>query len=91
MRCTLMLLMSCLFTGCATNPAQEDNLILIEKETAPITYEMAAVSIGDVEKTQKIRCSYQQVNDEALSFSISGKRVAEVYVEEGDSVVKGQL
>lgn len=91
MRCTLVLLLGCLFTGCATTPAQEDNLILIEKETAPITYEMAAVSIGDVQKTQKLRCSYQQVNDETLSFSISGKRVAEVYVEEGESVVKGQI
>ena len=91
MRCTLVLLMGCLLTGCTGGPAQEDNLILIEKETAPITYEMAAVSIGDVQKTEKIRCSYKQVNDESLSFSISGKRVAEVYVEEGDSVVKGQL
>ena len=69
----------------------ENEMILIEKETAPITYEMAAVSIGDVQKTQKLRCSYQQVNDETLSFSISGKRVAEVYVEGGESVVKGQI
>lgn len=91
MRCTLVLLIGCLFTGCANATAQEDDLILIEKETAPITYEMAAVSIGNVQKTQKIRCSYQQVNDETLSFSISGKRVAEVYVEEGETVVKGQL
>ena len=91
MRCSLVLVLGCLLTGCATTPAQEDNLILIEKETEPITYEMAAVSVGDVKKTQKVRCSYQQVNDEVLSFSISGKRVAEVYVEEGESVVKGQL
>ncbi len=91
MRGAAVLLMGCLLTGCTSGPTQEDDLILIEKETAPITYEMAAVSVGDVQKTEKVRCSYQQVNDESLCFSISGKRVAEVYVEEGESVVKGQL
>ncbi len=86
-----VLLLSCMFTGCAPTTGEDENLILIEKEQEALTYEMAVVSIGDVQKTQKVRCTYQQVNDESISFSISGKRVAEVYVEEGDSVVKGQL
>lgn len=86
-----MIMMGCLLTGCATTTEEEDNLILIEKEQEALVYEMATVSVDDVEKTGKVRCSYQQVNDESLSFPVSGKRVAEVYVEEGDTVVKGQL
>lgn len=89
--CVMLLALGCFFTGCATSATQEEDFILIEKETEPLVYEMATVSINDVQKTQRIRCSYQQVNDESLSFSISGKRVAEVYVYEGDTVVKGQL
>ena len=86
-----VIMMGCLLTGCATTTEEEDNLILIEKEQEALVYEMATVSVDDVEKTGKVRCSYQQVNDESLSFPVSGKRVAEVYVEEGDTVVKGQL
>ncbi len=86
-----VLLAGCMLTGCATAAGEEDNLILIEKEQEALVYEMAVASIADVQKSQKIRCTYQQVNDESLSFAVSGKRVAEVYVEEGDSVVKGQL
>lgn len=81
----------CMLTGCATSGEEEEKIILIEKEQEALVYEMATVSVDDVIKTQKIRCSYQQVNDESLSFPVSGKRVAEVYVEEGDMVVKGQL
>lgn len=84
-------LMGCLLTGCSTVAEEEENIILIEKEQEALVYEMATVAIDDVKKTQKLRCSYQQVNDESLSFSVSGKRVAEVYVQEGDAVVKGQL
>lgn len=84
-------LVGSMLTGCSTATEEDENLILIEKEQEAIVYEMAIVSVDDVIKTQKLRCSYQQVNDESLSFSVSGKRVAEVYVEEGDPVVKGQL
>ena len=84
-------MVSAMLTGCAATTEEEDDLILIEKEQEALVYEMATVSVDDVEKTEKVRCSYQQVNDESLSFSVSGKRVAEVYVEEGDPVVKGQL
>lgn len=90
-RTLAVLLAGCMLTGCAPTTGGEDNLILIEKETEPLTYDMAAASISDVRKTEKTKCVYKQVNDESLSFSVSGKRVSKVYVEEGDSVVKGQL
>lgn len=84
-------LIGSMLTGCSSATEEDENLILIEKEQEALVYEMATVSVDDVQKTQKLRCTYQQVNDESLSFPVSGKRVAEVYVEEGDTVVKGQL
>lgn len=86
-----MLLAGCMLTGCGPARVDDEEVILTEKETETMTYEMAEVSISDVRKTGKASCVYQQVNDESLSFSVSGKRVAKVYVEKGESVVKGQI
>lgn len=90
-RIAAIALAGCMLTGCSTKSVEEDTLILIEKEQESLTYEMVAASVSDVRKTEKVRCTYQQVNDESLSFPVSGKRVSKVYVEEGDSVTKGQL
>lgn len=87
----LIFVLSGLMTGCSSAIEEQENLILVEKETEALAYEMAVVSVADVVKTGKAKCTYQQVNDEELSFSVSGRRVAEVYVELGDSVKKGQL
>lgn len=80
-----------MLTGCGPTTGDKEDIILTEKETETMTYEMAEVSISDVQKTEKTRCVYQQVNDESLSFSVSGKRVAKVYVEKGENVTKGQI
>lgn len=80
-----------LFSGCADTVVEEENIILVEKETEAISYEMTVASISDVVKTQKVRCIYQQVNDESVSFNVSGKRIIEVYAELGERVEKGQL
>lgn len=64
---------------------------VIEKETEPISYELAVVSQGTIQKTLKVKCTYMQVKDQTVSFSLSGKQISEVYVEEGDQVEKGQL
>lgn len=80
-----------LMTACATVDEGADNIVLIEKEAESIAYEMAVVSVADVVKTEKVRCIYQQVNDEQVSFSVGGKRIDKVYVQKGDSVKKGQL
>lgn len=90
-RIAALVLASAVLSGCSPTTGDEDNLIIIEKEAEALTYEMAAASISDVRKTGSASCTYQQVNDQSLSFSVSGKRVAKVYVEEGDNVVKGQL
>lgn len=90
--CILALLLAgSVLTGCSTTTGGEEDLILVEKEVETMTYEMAVVSIGDVRKSEKTKCVYQQVNDESLSFNVSGKRIAKVYVKEGEDVVKGQI
>lgn len=63
----------------------------IEKQTDPISYELAVVTKGTIQKTLKLKCTYTQVKDQTVSFSISGKQISEVYVEEGDQVEKGQI
>ena len=90
------LLLACLLgamytTGCSQAAVDDDGIIVIEQEAEPVTYDMAVVTVGDVKKTQRIKCTYQQLRDESLSFGISGKSVDKVYVEEGDSVAKGQI
>lgn len=77
--------------GCGQTQEDGDSLIVIEKEAEPVTYDMAAATLGDVQKTQRIKCTYQQLNDESLSFGISGKSVDTVYVQEGDTVERGQV
>lgn len=81
----------CMLSGCAPAAKEEDNIVLIEKEAEAIVYNMAVVTVADVVKTEKVKCVYQQVNDEQVSFSVGGKRIDKVYVEKGDTVKKGQL
>lgn len=78
-------------SGCGQTEDDGEGIIVVEQEAEPIVYDMAVVMPGDVQKTQRIRCTYQQLNDESLSFGISGISVKKVYVQEGDVVVKGQV
>ncbi len=84
----IVLLATC--TACG-QPEEEDKLIIAETEVEEEIYSLAVVTLGDVINTENIRCTYVQVNDEEVSFSVSGKTVSAVYVENGDEVQKGQL
>ena len=86
-----MVTMLSMLTGCGVAGEGAENIVLIEKETEAIVYDMAVVTIADVVKTEKVKCVYQQVNDEQVSFDVGGKRIDKVYVEKGDTVKKGQL
>lgn len=77
--------------GCGRTEDDGEGIIVVEQEAEPIVYDMAVVMPGDVQKTQRIKCTYQQLNDESLSFGISGISVKKVYVQEGDVVEKGQV
>lgn len=79
-----------LLCGCGQEEVQE-NLVVIEQGNEEITYNFGVVQIGDVVKTEKIRCTYRQMNEQEVSFPMSGRLVDRVYVEKGDIVKKGEL
>ena len=76
--------------GCAAK-TQEDNLILVEQEESEAEYNLTVVSRQDIVKSDKVRCAYQAVNAESLSFDVDGRTVGTVYVSRGDTVTRGQL
>lgn len=85
--CTML---TTVVSGCGSDAQKEDYLI-VEQEEEPIAYTLGTATVGDVEKTLRISCVYQQLHDEDVSFQVSGKKIAKVYVKEGDIVKKGQL
>lgn len=79
-------------TGCSDAGTEEKNtLIIAEAEAEVPEYSLAAATVGDVFCTEHVKCTYLQVKDQEISFSVSGRRVSKVAVKEGDSVSKGQL
>lgn len=79
-----------LLSGCGPKEEPED-LVVIEQETPGNTYEFVEVQIGDVVKTRRVDCRYCQTQEQEVSFPLGGRLVDRVYVEEGDTVKKGQL
>ena len=77
-------------SGCGGQEEDEDIIVQLKQEQKS-PYTMTYVSVGDVALTQQIRCTYRQVTQEDISFSVSGKIIENVYVQKGDPVVKGQL
>lgn len=85
----ILMALSC--GGCANSGPDSDNLIITEKEPEGEQYNLAAASIGDVVLTKWLKCTYQQVEDQDVSFSVSGRQISRALVKVGDSVVKGQV
>ena len=86
--CTVLL--GTFLAGCKTQEKAED-VFVVEKEEAEEEYNMAAATRGDVILSQKISCVYEQENEEALCFPVTGRRVDTVFVKKGDEVKKGDL
>lgn len=86
------ILASCalVFGGCAFSQ-ETDALSTVVANDGERSYEMTQVQRGDIQKTKVIVANYQQVHSENLSFSVNGRRMAEVYVSVGDTVKKGDL
>lgn len=77
--------------GCGEVEQEEDSIVVVDRGKEESVYTLAVAAVNNVVKTEKVRCTYRQVNDESLSFSVSGKRVENIYVKTGDIVKKGQL
>lgn len=86
-----LLCLPLVITGCAEKSLQPENMIIVEKEEEGIEYNLTVATLGDVTLTKRIKCTYTQVNEQDVSFPVSGRRISRVYVEKGDSVKKGQL
>ena len=80
-----------LMLGACGTEQTESNTIIVDKEENTISYEFSVAEIGDVELSEKIRCTYKQQKEQEAGFSITGRLVNKVYVEEGDAVKKGTL
>ncbi|MGN1147930.1 MAG: efflux RND transporter periplasmic adaptor subunit [Lachnospiraceae bacterium] len=80
-----------LFAGCGKVEEEKDTLVIVENNVDEPVYDLAVAVIDDVIRTESIKCTYKQVNDQEVSFDLSGKVVSVVYVKSGDAVEKGQL
>ncbi|MBQ7933397.1 MAG: biotin/lipoyl-binding protein [Lachnospiraceae bacterium] len=87
--CTVALAFS--LTACSSAGADDENVIIVEREEEKLVYNLTVASVGDVVKTERIKCTYQQMKDQDVSFELNGRLVTAVYVKEGDMVKKGQL
>lgn len=86
-----VLLLACSLAGCGVKEQKTDDLIITEQETPKEQFNLVMASVGDVVLTKDIKCVYRQTRDQEISFSVSGKKIARVYVETGDNVKKGQV
>lgn len=76
---------------CGCGQQEESPFMKVEDSNDTITYDYCTVERGDVALTQPIRCTYTQQDGQEVSFSVTGRRVDKVYVEEGDKVKKGDV
>lgn len=80
-----------LCSGCAGSETEEDPVVLVSKEEQKEEYSLAVAGINDIVLTKKIKCVYEEVNQQNAAFLMSGSTISKVYVREGDLVEKGQL
>ena len=83
---------SVFFNGCGLFPGEEEeHSIAIVRESMADDYNVVNCEKRDVILTSTVSCSYTQLMEENLSFPVGDKRVAFVYVNEGDEVKAGDL
>lgn len=80
-----------LLSGCVGSGDAQDDIVILEQEEERNEYTLAAATIEDVIASATVHCGYAQVNSEDYYFMLAAKTITGVYVEEGDSVRKGDL
>lgn len=79
-------------TSCNLFPTEEEKYkLVVAKDNIMDSYAFSAVEYGDVSLTKVISCQYARLNEEKLSFEIGGRKVGNLYVQDGDDVEEGQL
>ena len=84
-----LILCLCFLSACGEQA--EENIVVIDNETAESAYGLISVNRGDVVLTKSLTATYTQLNEQTISFDSGGRRVSKVYVNPGDSVKKGDL
>ena len=84
-----LLLLLCL-GGCGKQQVVQQQISL-EPEEEQALFETVTVDYGDVTLRQKIQCTYRQVEDQEVCFTVSGRIIDRIYVSVGDMVHKGDL
>ncbi len=88
---TSQLCVMSLLAGCSAVEDEKDKIVIVEQDPTVIEYNLAMVTVDDVDLIKSVSCTFTQLEGQEVSFGISGKRITKVYVEDGDTVKKGQL
>ena len=84
----------CLFVlgaGASCGRVTEEPFIVVAENSESTKYTACTVTRGDLVLSKKVSATYTQQAEQAVSFSVSGKKVNNVYVAAGDKVKKGDL
>lgn len=91
-RHALLSLLFCLsLIGCQEQEAINKEVEVQDQVVSEISYDLTQVSRGRVEQVMYMQCTYTQTEEVKLAFEIDKELITDVYVEKGDSVVKGEL
>lgn len=91
-RHVLLPLLFCLsLMGCQEQEVIDKEVEVQAETTSEITYELTQVSRGSVQDIIYLKCVYTETEEVEVSFDIDQELVAQVLVEKGDSVVKGEV
>lgn len=88
---SLALSVMLLLSGCAGGQDAQDDIVILEQDEERNEYTLAAATIEDVVASATVHLVYTKTNREDYFFTLDGKAITNVYVEEGDSVRKGDL
>lgn len=80
-----------LMTGCGQVIEETPAVVKIDQAGGASSFVLTEAVIGDVQKTESIQLSFKQTVSETINFPLTGRSVAQVCVELGDTVKKGQL
>lgn len=88
----LTVLLICNLSGCMLLPKeQEERKVTLAKADEVQEYTFISPRRMDLEKELDVGCTYRQMEQESLSFNLDDQIVNQVFVQEGDTVKKGDI
>lgn len=78
-------------TACSLLPVEESRPSPVVQSMERVDYALEMVTRQDIVNFKNIYCTYEQLEDESLSFGIGDKTVEKVYIDVGSQVKAGDL